>query len=282
LLIRGGRVIDASQGLSAERDVAISGGTIARVAPHIPEGQARQVLEARGKIVSPGLIDVHVHVYDGVAPLGIPTDPNCIAKGVTTPTSSVTSGVTSLFFMLFTIALLGAGQWPGSATDRRNLPQSGRLDLGPNARCLCSAVTRSGRPWRGAGRFGRVAESTERGNRKDAVARSATFRMVTRIGSACRSWILACPSNARLTPVCFGAGPADLVVRFELSVCLGGADATLGTAVCAAAVTGVFSRSISLLAASSWIATNAQWIIPTGGGYFFVPSMTAIREVLAV
>jgi dihydroorotase len=92
LLIRGGRVIDASQGLSAERDVAISGGTIARVAPHIPKGQARQVLEARGKIVSPGLIDVHVHVYDGVAPLGIPTDPNCIAKGVTTVLDAGSAG----------------------------------------------------------------------------------------------------------------------------------------------------------------------------------------------
>ena len=43
-----------------------------------------QVLDARGKIVTPGLIDIHVHVYDGVAPLGIPADPNCIAKGVTT------------------------------------------------------------------------------------------------------------------------------------------------------------------------------------------------------
>ena len=46
----------------------------------------------RGKIVTPGLIDVHTHVYDGVAPLGIPADPNCIAKGVTTALDAGSSG----------------------------------------------------------------------------------------------------------------------------------------------------------------------------------------------
>ena len=83
LLISGGHVVDPSQGLSAIRDVAIAGGRVARVAPEIAGADAKQILDARGKIVTPGLIDVHVHVYDGVAPLGIPADPNCIAKGVT-------------------------------------------------------------------------------------------------------------------------------------------------------------------------------------------------------
>src|SRR3989449_11560881 len=92
LLVRGGRVIDPSSGLSAERDVAISGERIARVAAGIPEREARQVLNARGKIVTPGLIDIHVHVYDGVAPLGIPADPNCIAKGVTTVVDAGSAG----------------------------------------------------------------------------------------------------------------------------------------------------------------------------------------------
>jgi dihydroorotase len=92
LLVRGGRVVDPSQGLSAERDVAISGHTIARLAPKIAEAEARQVLDARGKIVTPGLIDIHVHVYDGVAPLGIPADPNCIAKGVTTVVDAGSAG----------------------------------------------------------------------------------------------------------------------------------------------------------------------------------------------
>jgi dihydroorotase len=92
LLVRGGRVIDPSQRLSEERDVAISGKRIARVAGKIPETEARHVLDARGKIVTPGLIDIHVHVYDGVAPLGIPADPNCIAKGVTTVVDAGSAG----------------------------------------------------------------------------------------------------------------------------------------------------------------------------------------------
>src|SRR5688500_16628923 len=56
LLITGGRVIDPSQKLSAERDVAVAGGRIARIAANIPPSQARQVYDARGKIVTPGLI----------------------------------------------------------------------------------------------------------------------------------------------------------------------------------------------------------------------------------
>src|SRR5439155_14622783 len=63
LLIAGGRVVDPSQKLSAERDIAIAGGRIARIAENIPPTQARQVFDAKGKIVTPGLIDMHTHVY---------------------------------------------------------------------------------------------------------------------------------------------------------------------------------------------------------------------------
>ena len=75
LLVRGGHVVDPSQNLSALRDIAIARGKVARIAESIPEAEARQVVDARGKIVKPGLIDIHVHVYDGVAPLGIPVVP---------------------------------------------------------------------------------------------------------------------------------------------------------------------------------------------------------------
>jgi dihydroorotase len=92
LVVKGGRVIDPSQSISAPRDVAVRGTTIARLAPDIPVAEARQVLDAKGKIVTPGLIDVHTHVYDGVAPLGIPADPTCIAKGVTTALDAGSAG----------------------------------------------------------------------------------------------------------------------------------------------------------------------------------------------
>jgi dihydroorotase len=92
LLIRGGRVIDPAQNFSKDADIGIAAGKITRIAPKLDASQARQVLDARGKIVTPGLVDIHVHVYDGVAPLGIPADPNCIAKGVTTVLDAGSAG----------------------------------------------------------------------------------------------------------------------------------------------------------------------------------------------
>ena len=92
LLVKGGKVIDPSQGLEAQLDVAVRGGKIASVAPAIPEGQAAQVIRAQGKIVTPGLIDVHTHVFPYVGPYGIEPDPYCVRRGVTSVIDAGTSG----------------------------------------------------------------------------------------------------------------------------------------------------------------------------------------------
>ena len=84
VVIAGGRVIDPSQRLSAVRDVAIADGRIARVAGTIPRAQARQVVDAIGNLVVPGLIDVHGHVYDRGIPSSIDPDLIGIPRGVTT------------------------------------------------------------------------------------------------------------------------------------------------------------------------------------------------------
>jgi dihydroorotase len=65
LLLAGGHVIDAKSGTSAVRDVAIAGGKIAAVAPKIDPAQAFKVVDVSGLFVTPGLIDLHVHVYTG-------------------------------------------------------------------------------------------------------------------------------------------------------------------------------------------------------------------------
>jgi dihydroorotase len=77
LIVRGGRVIDPSLRIDAVRDIAITGGRIAAVAPDL-KADAADTIDARGKIVVPGLIDVHTHaarVKDGPA--------ICLADGVT-------------------------------------------------------------------------------------------------------------------------------------------------------------------------------------------------------
>ena len=84
LLIAGGRVIDPSQKISAERDVAIVGGRIARVEANIPPAQARQVYDAKGKLVTPGLIDMHTHVYKYGITLNVDSDIVGFQSGVTT------------------------------------------------------------------------------------------------------------------------------------------------------------------------------------------------------
>jgi dihydroorotase len=92
LLIKGGKVIDPSESIEAERDVAISGGRIARVEANIPATQAKQVVNAEGRIVTPGLIDLHTHVFPYVGPYGIEPDPYCVRRGVTTVIDAGTSG----------------------------------------------------------------------------------------------------------------------------------------------------------------------------------------------
>ncbi len=92
LLIAGGRVIDPAQGLSEVRDVAVLHGRIARIDEHIPRAQARQVFDAAGKIVTPGLIDLHSHVYEHGTPLGVNSDLVGIQSGVTTIVDAGTTG----------------------------------------------------------------------------------------------------------------------------------------------------------------------------------------------
>ena len=65
LLIRGGHVIDGRNNINGVRDVAIKDGRIASVATNIPPAQANKVIDASGLYVTPGLVDIHVHVYTG-------------------------------------------------------------------------------------------------------------------------------------------------------------------------------------------------------------------------
>jgi dihydroorotase len=70
LLLQGGHVIDPKNGISAVRDVGIQDGRIAAVAPHLDAKDALKTVNASGLYVTPGLVDIHVHVYAGTGERG--------------------------------------------------------------------------------------------------------------------------------------------------------------------------------------------------------------------
>lgn len=84
VVISGGHVIDPASGLSDQRDIAIHDGIIAAVEPNIPPGSARRAVDARGQVVTPGLVDLHTHVYWGATYWGVQADPIAARSGVTT------------------------------------------------------------------------------------------------------------------------------------------------------------------------------------------------------
>jgi dihydroorotase len=92
LLIKGGHVIDPRNGIDGVRDVAIADGKIARVAADIAPSGAAKVVDAKGLYVTPGLIDIHVHVFHGTEPNAdysnglnaLPPDGFTFRNGVTT------------------------------------------------------------------------------------------------------------------------------------------------------------------------------------------------------
>ena len=92
LLIKGGTLIDPAQQIHATRDVAFANGAVVEVGDNLPKSNAHEVLDAAGRIVTPGLIDLHVHVFYGVSHFGIEPDPTCLAKGATTVVDAGSAG----------------------------------------------------------------------------------------------------------------------------------------------------------------------------------------------
>jgi dihydroorotase len=92
LLLRGGRVVDPSQKLDAVTDIAFAGGKVAAVGDNLPAAAATDVRDVSGRIVTPGLIDLHTHVYWGGTSLGIDAEQFCRTSGVTTAVDTGSAG----------------------------------------------------------------------------------------------------------------------------------------------------------------------------------------------
>ena len=99
LLLRGGHVIDAKNGISAVRDVAIKDGLVAAVAAHLDPAAALKVVNVAGLYVTPGIVDMHVHVFAGTGERGsyagdlsVYPDGFTLRNGVTTVADAGCSG----------------------------------------------------------------------------------------------------------------------------------------------------------------------------------------------
>jgi dihydroorotase len=96
LLIKGGTVIDPGQNLHSALDVAVKDGKVLDLSADIPASEAGRVFSAKGKLVTPGLVDVHTHIYEGVGPLGVNADHYCLGRGVTTAVDDGSAGYVTI------------------------------------------------------------------------------------------------------------------------------------------------------------------------------------------
>jgi len=143
LIIAGGRILDPASGRDEVSDIAVTNGKVVAIAPGLvahaappkqeyPPEVGTQIIDARGLIVTPGLVDLHTHVYTGVCPLTVPADEIAMQSGATTLVSAGDAGAHTIeglrrlvanmsrtrvlaFLHISTIGLTG---WPvGEATD---------------------------------------------------------------------------------------------------------------------------------------------------------------------
>ncbi|WP_257165874.1 amidohydrolase/deacetylase family metallohydrolase [Bradyrhizobium sp. SRS-191] len=96
LVIKGGDVIDPSQSLRGKRDIGIRWGVVEAVEPDIPAERALRSIDANSRLVMPGLIDLHSHVYPYGSAIGIPPDELVQFQGTTTVVSAGDAGVNNL------------------------------------------------------------------------------------------------------------------------------------------------------------------------------------------
>jgi dihydroorotase len=143
LVVRGGRVIDPGRGIDEQLDIGVQFGRIVMLEPDLagwvrspvseyPPDLGTVVIDASGKIVVPGLIDMHAHVYTGVCPLTVPADETSSRSGVTTIVSAGDAGAHTIegfrhlvvnpsrtrVFAFVHISTIGLAGWPeGEAVD---------------------------------------------------------------------------------------------------------------------------------------------------------------------
>jgi dihydroorotase len=92
LVITGGTVIDPGNSIHDRLDIGVKDGLVAEISSDLSGRESRRYIDATGLLVTPGLVDVHTHLYVGVSHYGIDADETCLAHGVTTAVDAGSSG----------------------------------------------------------------------------------------------------------------------------------------------------------------------------------------------
>jgi dihydroorotase len=155
IVLKRGRVLDPDSGLDAVRDIALAHGRVAAIEEELDGAQARQVLEVRGQLVTPGLVDIHTHIYMGVTPLSVPVDEFCLSTGVTTAVSAGDAGAATFegfyehvvrrartrVYGLCHIARIGLAAWPvGEMRDPAMADPKGAAQVVREYRDVCIGI----------------------------------------------------------------------------------------------------------------------------------------------
>jgi dihydroorotase len=92
IVIKDGRVIDTAQELDGIMDIAVNGQKISAVSSSISASEGKQIIDAKGRIVTPGLIDMHCHIFDSIHDISIEPDVAGVQQGVTTVADGGSTG----------------------------------------------------------------------------------------------------------------------------------------------------------------------------------------------
>ena len=92
LALTGGTLLDPGQGINGRRDIAFKDGLVASVAPRIDPGSAAATVDVTGKLITPGLIDLHGHFFHGGTSSAVSADETCLSAGTTTGVDAGSAG----------------------------------------------------------------------------------------------------------------------------------------------------------------------------------------------